>query len=79
MTGSLSGGVVTVQWTAVTGATSYVLRAGPSPGTSTLFTGSVGADTVVTAPVASGFSAYIRIHAVNSCGESSASSEVWVR
>jgi hypothetical protein len=79
VTGSLSAGVVKVQWSAVTGATSYVLRAGPTAGTSTLFNGNVGADTVVTAAVATGFSAYIRVHAVNSCGESSASSEVWVR
>lgn len=79
MTGSLIAGIVRLQWNVVTGATSYVLRAGAAPGISALYNGNVEGTTVVTAPVAAGFSAYIRVHAVNSCGESTASSEVWVR
>ncbi|MGQ0732818.1 MAG: hypothetical protein ACT4QD_04080 [Acidobacteriota bacterium] len=79
VTGSVAGGVATVQWTVVPGATSYVVQAGSLPGFSDLFDGDVGGVPLVSASVPPGFTAYVRVIAVNSCGQSAASNEILLR
>ncbi|MEW6321674.1 MAG: matrixin family metalloprotease [Acidobacteriota bacterium] len=79
VTGSVAGGVASVMWGAVSGATSYVVRAGSVAGGSNLFNGNVGSSTSVSSPVPAGFSAFVRVHAVNACGESAASAEILIQ
>ena len=76
---SLNSGVGTVTWSAVPGATSYIVRAGLTAGGSDLFNGNVGNTTVVSASgLPAGFRAYVRVYAVNACGTSGPSVEVIV-
>ena len=49
VTGSLVNGTASVSWPAVPGATSYIVRAGSTPGGSDLFNGNVGPTTSVSA------------------------------
>jgi hypothetical protein len=71
--GSVTGGIAMVHWTPVAGASSYVVRAGSTPGAADLFNGNVGPSSVVTSPVPPNFRAYVRIYALNACGESASS------
>jgi hypothetical protein len=71
--GAVTGGMAMVQWASVAGASSYVVRAGSTPGAVDLFNGNVGLSTVVTSPVPPNFRAYVRIYALNACGESASS------
>jgi hypothetical protein len=76
-TATFASGVASVSWSAVGNATSYIVRAGSQPGGSDLFNGNVGNSTTVSASgLPSGFSAYVRVYAVNACGTSGASPEV---
>jgi hypothetical protein len=78
--GGVTSGVATVAWAPSPGATSYILRAGTAAGASDLFVGDVGAATQVSAPgVPPGFVAFVRVIAVNACGQSAASAEYRVR
>jgi len=47
-----AGAAVTFSWSPTAGATSYVVRAGTSPGDSSLFNGNVGAATTVAGTLA---------------------------
>jgi predicted phage tail protein len=79
VTGSVANGVASVVWSAVPGATSYIVRAGTSPGASDLFNGNVGATTSVSATgVPAGFRAYVRVLAVSACGTSVPSAEILI-
>jgi hypothetical protein len=79
-TSTFAGGVATVSWPIVAGATSYIVRAGSQPGgVSDIFNGNVGNTTAVSASgLPSEFRAFVRVHAVNACGVSAASPEVAV-
>jgi hypothetical protein len=71
--GGLTGGTARVSWNAVAGAVSYVLQAGSFAGASNLFNGNVGALTSVSAPgLPPGFRAFVRVIAVDACGQTSA-------
>ena len=73
---SLNSGTGTVTWSGVAGATSYLVRAGSTPGGSDLFNGNVGNVTSVSASgLPAGFRAFVRVHAVNACGTSGPSTE----
>ena len=73
-------GTATAAWTAVSGATSYVLQAGTAPGLADLFSDDIGSRTAASAtglPV--GFRAYIRVMAVNACGQSRPTSDLLIQ
>jgi hypothetical protein len=76
VSGLVAGGNATVRWTAAPGATSYIVQAGTAPGLSDIFHGNIGPSNLVAAEVGGGFSAYVRIVAVNACGTSAASEEI---
>lgn len=79
VTGSVVNGSASVSWAAVPGATSYIVRAGSTPGASDLFNGNVGPLTSVSAPgVPAGFRAFVRILAVSSCGTSTPSADILI-
>jgi hypothetical protein len=79
VSGSVVAGTASVSWTAVPGATSYIVRAGSSPGGSDLFNGDVGATTSVSASgLPAGFRAFVRVLAVNACGTSTPSADVLI-
>ena len=77
--GSTAGGQASVQWMAAPGATSYLVQAGSAPGLSDVYYGNVGGVVSVSAPVAPGFTAYVRVVAVNGCGQSAPSSEIFLQ
>lgn len=79
MSGSIVGGLATVAWTPAHGATSYLVQAGSATGLSDVFYGDVGAGSVVSATVQPGFSAHVRVVAVNACGQSAASVEIFLQ
>jgi hypothetical protein len=69
--GSSEGGTATATWNAATGATSYVVQVGTTPGSANLFNGDIGNGTAAMATgLPHGFRAYVRVIAVNACGES---------
>ena len=72
VTGSLVAGNATVTWGAVAGATSYIVSAGSTPGGTNLQAPTnVGATTSVGASgLPPGFIAWVRVIAVNACGQS---------
>ena len=76
LAGNVANGVASVVWSPPSGAASYVVRAGSTPGGSDIFVGSVGAALGVSSPVGEGFRAYVRVYAVNACGESVPSTEL---
>lgn len=76
LVGSATAGVVTLQWQAAPGASSYVLEAGTSPGASNIGAiPTVGAGFQSPAPPGT---YYVRVRATNACGVSSPSNEVMV-
>ena len=79
VTGSLVNGTASVSWPAVPGATSYIVRAGSTPGGSDLFNGNVGPTTSVSASgLPPGFRAYVRVLAVSACGTSAPSADILI-
>jgi hypothetical protein len=69
--GSIVAGAATVSWPAIPGAT-YIVSAGSTPGASDLYAAAnVGALTSVSASgLPAGFFAWVRVVAVNACGQS---------
>jgi len=79
LVGSTGGGQAAVQWIGAPDATSYLVQAGSAPGLSDVFYGNVGGVVSVSAQVQAGFSAYVRVVAVNGCGQSAPSAEIFLR
>ena len=79
VSGSVVNGTASVSWPAVPGATSYIVRAGSTPGASDLFNGNVGPTTSVSAAgLPAGFRAYVRVLAVSACGTSAPSADILI-
>ena len=78
VSGSIAGDVATFRWKHAAGATAYVLQVGGAPGRSDLFNGNVGNTRTVSANVPARTPIYVRVIAVNACGQSAASAEVLV-
>jgi predicted phage tail protein len=79
LTGAVVAATATVSWNPSPGATSYVVQAGASQGATEFFNGNVGNVTTVSASgLPSGFTAWVRVIAVNACG-SSAPQDVFVQ
>jgi hypothetical protein len=76
VSGDIAAGMATVTWRNAAGATSYIVQIGAAPGRSDLFNGNVGATRALTAQVAVDSPIYVRVIAVNACGQSAASAEV---
>ena len=76
VSGSITADVATLRWKHAAGATGYVLQVGGAPGRSELFNGNVGNTRMVKANVPARTSIYVRVIAVNACGQSAASREV---
>jgi hypothetical protein len=76
---SVSGSTVTLTWTAGSGATSYVLLVGSAAGQSNVLVSDLGstATRVESTNVSSG-TYFVRVQALNACGQSAASNEVIV-
>jgi hypothetical protein len=72
VTGSLVAGNATVTWGAVAGATFYIVSAGSTQGGTNLYPPTnVGTNTSVGASgLPAGFTAWVRVIAVNACGQS---------
>jgi hypothetical protein len=79
LAGSTTGTHASVQWMPAQGATSYLVQAGSAPGLSDIYYGNVGAVLSVSAEVEAGFSAYVRVVAVNGCGQSAPSEEIFMQ
>jgi hypothetical protein len=78
--GRIEGGTATARWNATTGATSYVVQVGTTPGSANLFSGDIGNWTTATAiGLPEGFRAYARVIAVNACGESLPTPDVLIQ
>lgn len=79
LTGSTSGGAITIQWTTPAGGpiASYTVQAGSASGASNLFNASVGLVNSVSAPVGPG-PYFIRVLANAMCGTGPASNQVSV-
>lgn len=76
LAGGVANGIAAVNWSPAAGATSYIVQAGSTPGASDVFNGSVGSTVSVSSPVGAGFRAYVRVYAVNTCGQSGPSNEL---
>lgn len=79
LTGSIGGGVVQLTWQPSTRATSYILQAGKRSGWSDLFNTDVGNVSSYSGKVQGNRTMYVRVIAVNACGQSAASTEVLVQ
>jgi hypothetical protein len=67
--GSVEAGTATASWNAASGATSYVVQVGSTPGSADFFSGDIGNRTAATATgLPAGFRAYVRVIAANACG-----------
>ena len=77
MHASVDGDRVTIQWSAVAGATSYLVEAGSAPGASDIAVQPVAAPMLVAEGVPSG-AYYVRVRAVGAGGASVPSIEVLV-
>jgi hypothetical protein len=72
VTGGVAAGTASVSWPQVPGATSYIFSAGSALGGTNLFaTTNVGLSNQLSASgVPAGFQAFVRVIAVNACGQS---------
>jgi hypothetical protein len=70
VSGGIVGGTGTASWPAVAGATRYVVSAGTSPGgTQYLAPTSITGTSVSASGLPAGFQAWVRVVAVNACGQ----------
>jgi hypothetical protein len=77
LAGRIVGGTASLSWNASPGATSYVVQAGLAPGASSLFNANVGNLTSISAGgLPAGFRAYVRVIAVNACGQSAPTADL---
>jgi hypothetical protein len=75
----VTAGIASITWKTAARATSYVVQVGTAPGHSDLFNHDVGATRSVAAEVSTAAALYVRVVAVNACGQSAASEEVRVQ
>ena len=74
VTAAVFDGFARVNWSAVPGATRYLIQAGSTPGATDLFAlTDLGATTEAGASVAPGFQGWVRVFAANACGISAPS------
>ena len=73
VSGGIVNGTATISWSAVAGATSYIVSAGTTAGGTNLFPATnIGPTTSVGASgLPAGFQAFVRVIAVNACGQQS--------
>jgi hypothetical protein len=81
LSGAVVNGTASVTWTAVAGASSYVLSAGTTPGgTQYMAPTNLGADTGASASgLPAAFTAWVRVLAINACGQHSAAADFLVQ
>jgi hypothetical protein len=81
ISGGVVGGTASVTWTPVAGATAYVLSAGTTQGgTQYMAPTQMGTNTGASASgLSAGFTAWVRVVAVNACGQQSAPADFLVR
>lgn len=79
--GAVVNGTASVNWPAVAGAASYVLSAGTTPGgTQYMAPTNLGSSTGASASgLPAGFTAWVRVFAVNACGQQSAAADFLVQ
>ena len=78
--GSVATGTATATWKAASGATSYIVQVGSTPGSADLFSGDIGNRTAAMATgLPAGFRAYVRVIAVNACGVSLPTPDVLIQ
>jgi hypothetical protein len=76
---AVSGSTVTLTWAAGNGATSYLLLVGSGPGRNDLLVGDLGsAATMLTASNVTAGTYFVRVQALNACGQSGPSNEAVV-
>ncbi len=73
---AVTGAAVTLQWSAVPSATSYLLEVGVAPNVWNLFVGSIGPGTSLVAPNVPAGSYAMRVRAQGACGVSAPSTTV---
>lgn len=79
LSASGSGSTVTLTWLPGSGATSYLLLAGSSPGLSDILAIDLGSSsTALTATNVARRTYYVRLQSLNACGQSVASNEVFI-
>ena len=78
LTATVRGPTITLTWEASTGAASYQLEAGSTPGASDLFNRDLGALNTFQARVSPG-DYFVRVRATSSCGASTPSTELTIR
>lgn len=78
LSASVSGRTVTLQWTSVPSATSYLLEVGGTPSVNNMFVGNVGSSTTLVAPGVPSGSYLLRVRAVGVCGVGLPSSQTTV-
>ena len=76
LTGQIVGTLASVSFNPSPGATSYIVQAGTAFGLSNLFNANIGGSTSVSAPVPAGFTAFVRVIAVNACGQSAPTADL---
>ena len=76
LTGQIVGTLASVSFNPSPGATSYIVQAGTAFGLSNLFNANIGGATSVSAPVPAGFTAFVRVIAVNACGQSAPTADL---
>jgi hypothetical protein len=81
VSGDIIGGVATVRWSAVTDATAYIISAGTTPGgVEFLASTNIGLTTTVsTSGLPAGFQAWVRVIAVDACGQQSVPADYLLR
>jgi len=75
LSGSVNGSTVTLAWSGVAGATSFLLEAGSAPGLANVLVSDQGGATSLSAVAGTG-TYYVRMRARNACGTGAPSNEV---
>jgi hypothetical protein len=77
--GAVSGGTASVSWTG-SNAASFIVQAGSTLGGTNFFAPTnVGGATSASAPVGPGFTAFVRVTAVNACGQAGGSRDTFIQ
>jgi len=76
LSATVTGSTVTISWTAVTGATGYILYYAPFPAQAPIGSLDVGAPTNLAGPLPAGTALYVAVQAYNAAGASNTFSNV---